>query len=307
MADKFFYKVPETFSGKTLAQIGDERGFGNLQGVSSLLGISNAEPLTAGKTFEVAPPPGVDPAGSSEFQVLRNIFEAGLSPEERFQQEQRERLGEFTGRLGEVPDQLAAVRQALRLPEAFETFGQAGTQARELGYLVEDLPQSVQQALSGQGVTAGQIKGRTSAEIQNLQPALTAASRTLESSQAGLSNLLNQYQTETANIFTPLEIEAGLLGDNIAQEFGLFKQKIGADLQRELAQLQETGATDRANIERAIRLAEIEAASEQGEFRDLGDRIALINPFTGQEISSFDKGLAPKRVGTLTEQNPGGI
>lgn len=72
----FNYAIPEEFEGKTLSQIGDQFGYGSLEGVANLLGISNQDTLTAGQTFNITPPPGVEPSGSSEFQVLEKHFKA---------------------------------------------------------------------------------------------------------------------------------------------------------------------------------------------------------------------------------------
>ena len=211
-------------------------------------------------------------------------------------------MAEFTGRLQGVPASLEAVRQEMGIPQAFETFGQAGQLARGVSQTARDLPEAVQQALSGRGVSAGQITGRTASELKGLQPTIESAARGLESSQAGLENLLTEFSSKTQQVFTPFEIEAGMLGENIAQEFGLLKTNIQAELDRELAKLSRQTQLDLADIQKATRMAELEQATNEGSFADLGDRIALISPITGQEISSFSKGLTPAR-GTGGDNN----
>lgn len=212
-----------------------------------------------------------------------------------FAAQQAAKVDEFRGRLQDIPTSLEAVRQEMGIPEAFQTFGELGEQARGVANVVRDLPQSVQQALAGQGVSAGQIAGRQSAELQALQPTIESVTRGLEAGGAGLQNLLQEFSSRTQATFAPFEIEAGVLGDQIAQEFSLFKTNIQANLDRELAYLSRQTELDLADIEKAIRLAEAEQAASEGVFRDLGDRIALINPFTGDEITSFTKGLSPTR------------
>ena len=231
-----------------------------------------------------------------------------VQPAQDFQKEQRERQDTFFGKLKEVPEQLEAVRNAIGLPQAFESARGFGTAAREIGYQVEDKPDIIRQAIeqgAGGELTAGQIKARTASDVASFLrdslPALRESARGLEAAQQLVSSLANQYQVESSQIFTPLSIEAGLLGESMAQEYGLFKQQIDANLQRELAQLQETGATDRANIQRAIELAKMEQAANEGVVLNLGDRAALVNPTTGEEIKSFALGLAPKKGSGSTD------
>jgi len=143
------------------------------------------------------------------------------------------------------------------------------------------MPQAVQQALSGRGVSAGQITGRSAAEIRGLQPALTAASRGLESAGSTLQGLLSQYQTEKADIFTPLQIEGTLISAQSANEYDLMKTQITSALNREITQMQETGATDRANIARAVEMAKLEDKYGGISFQDLGTQLGI---FKGTEL-----------------------
>ena len=319
----YTYTVPDKYANKTIRDIhgdllnsGLGTGFGSLGTISSFLGIPENQRLQAGQTL-TANIPDQYVGSSSEWTGLNTAFQPYVKPSapapvtapvqtpQAFQQEERDRLGEFTDKLGGVDEQLESVRQALGIPQAYQTFSKAGDTARDIAARVEDLPGVLTESARGKDISANQLERMIASQIGELQPSLTGAARGLESSQAGLSNLLSQYGVETANIFTPLEIESGLLGQSISEEFGLFKTQITAALDRELEQMRQTGATDRANIERATRLAEIEQANDEGAFVDLGDRYALVTPFSGQELSSFSKGLAPKLT-TLSDEQSGG-
>lgn len=296
------YRVPQEFAGKDLRDIRKTSTMPwRTDVVAQMLGIPEyGTAFAPDQTVQFTPLPGRE--GSGEYAFIQKYFtpsgqvagQTTTAPGD-FQTGQRDRLAEFTGRLGEVPTELEAIRQSLGIPQAYETFGQAGQTARTLAQQIEDIPQLTEQAATGRDVTANQLQRMIAAKTLEAQPALTAAGRGLEASQAGLQNLLSQYQTRTQEIFTPLEIEAGMLGENIAQEYGLFKTQIQADLDRELAQLSRQTQLDIADIQRATQLAQAEQAIQQGSFTDLGDRIALINPVTGQEIQSFSKGLTPAR------------
>jgi len=292
-----YYKVPENLAGKTLDDLMKQYG-GTTSVYGQFTGLPTNAPLTAGQTFQLQDVPGTSFTGSTEGQNIARLFQPGTSPEEQkaatFQEEERGRLGEFTGRLQKVPEELEAVRQAMGIPEAFQTFGAAGTAARGISGTIRDLPQAVQQALSGQGVTAGQLAGRTAAEIKGLQPAIESATRGLEASGAGLQNLLSEFGSRTQAAFTGLGLEAQMLGQNIGQEFDLFKQQISSDLDRELANLSRQTTLDVAQLNRATQLAQLEQTASNIDFVDLGDRIGIFD-FAGNLLRTEKKG----KLGTL--------
>ena len=107
---------------------------------------------------------------------------------------------------------------------------------------------------------------------------------------------MGTFETRSQGIFKPFDIEAGVLGDSVKNEFDLFKTTTQQNLDREIANLQQTGLSDRASLDRAQELALAEKAAAEGTFQDLGDRIALIDS-NGNEIQSFKKGLAPTIFG----------
>lgn len=291
------FEVPLEFEGKSLKQIRDE---GNLAFRPDLLGFDENIPLTAGQTLSFR-----DDPGSSEFQFLQSKFApVGTAAATAFQTEQRVRSDEFIGRIQDIPETLEAARQASGVPGAQALFSEAGQGARDIAGRIRDIPGVQAQAARGFDVTQNQLERIIAQKLIDIQPSAETASRTLESATAGLSEALGDFTARTQGVFSVFELESGVLGESAAQAFGLFKTQISNDLDRELEQMRQTGATDRANIDRAIKLAQLEAASEQGEFRSLGDRVELINPATGEIIETFQIGLAPLRP--VTPPGPGG-
>lgn len=218
-----------------------------------------------------------------------------VQPVQDFQAEQRARTGEFFGRLQAVPEQLEAVRTAMNIPQAFKTFGALGEQARGIAGTVRDLPQSVQQALAGQGVSSGQIAGRQASEIRGLQPAIESATRGLETGGATLENLLREFTGRTQATFAPFEIEANMLNASSQQEFDLYKTQIESDLDRELAQISRQTTLDVAQIQKATQLAQLEDKYAGISFQDLGNRLGI---FKGTEMVGEQ---AKGKLGTLAD------
>lgn len=287
------YRVPTALSGMTLSDFTRKYG-GDIGTLGNILGISGSTPLTEGQQLITNDLPGINPSGSGEYQLLNKYF----TPESTYQQNQQDaftakqeaKVGAFTDKLNAVPEQLQAVQQALGIPEAYQTYGAAGQEARNVANMVSNIRPTQEITAKQVGISAPNLEKRIAAKTSELQPTLTAASQGLESAGSTLTGLLGQYQTETSNIFTPLQIEAGLLGDTMAQEFDLFKTNIQSSLDRELAQLSSKTSLTIADLNRANDLAKTEAAASQGSFQDLGDRVVLIDPTTGKEIASFNKG-----------------
>src|SRR3990167_6968840 len=128
--------------GKTLRQLADEKGgyIPRLDLIASQAGIQGDAPLKAGQKLNLADPQ------SGEYGWASQIFETpegfASSQQKSFQQEERDRLAEFTGRLQGVPASLEAVRQEMGIPQAFETFGQAGQLARGVSQTARGLPKA---------------------------------------------------------------------------------------------------------------------------------------------------------------------
>src|SRR3990167_2137673 len=206
-----------------------------------------------------------------------------------FQEEERGRLAEFTGRLGKVPAELEAVRTAVGLPGAYATYGMAGETARKVAQGIQDIPGRVTEAAMGRDVSAWQLERMVAAKTLEAQPTLTEASRGLEAAGAGLQNIISQYGVEAANIFKPYEIEAGLLGDSMKSEFDLLKTQIDADLTREIENLRSKTSITTAELNRATELARVEQATKEGNVVDLGDRYGVFD-YYGNLLKEIRKG-----------------
>ena len=218
----------------------------------------------------------------------------------QFSTEQRARGQEFLGRFTSgLSEAQAGISAELGLPGLRQGAFEAGQTARGVADVVRGVPQAQATIAKQVGISAPRLAQRTAAETAKLSPTLDAASRALEESQRAAQFGEEEFGRRLGQVIKPFEIEAGLLGDSVKNEFDLYKTQIGADLDREIARLEETGLNDRAALDRAAKLAEAEKATTSGTFTDLGNRIALINPETGEEITSFNKGLAPSKVSSV--------
>lgn len=242
--------------------------------------------------------PGQVARYESEYQRSINPQPAQPAPVDTtaFQKAQEAKIGEFTGRLQKVPEQLEAVRQEMGIPQAFETFGTLGETARGAAQRVEDLPEAIQQAVLGKDVSAGQLGRITAAKQQEALPGLRDVGRALESTGAGLESLLNEFTSRTQSAFAPFEMEAGLLGENIKNQYDLFKTQIQGELDKELQRITNQGAKDLKDIEKAMKLAELEQTANSVDFVDLGDKIGIFDS-SGNLLRTEKKG----KLGTLAD------
>ncbi|KKN11694.1 hypothetical protein LCGC14_1024010 [marine sediment metagenome] len=204
---------------------------------------------------------------------------------------------EFVGRFRTgLEAATVGIEQELGLPGLRAGAFEAGQTARGVAEQVRGIPGTQQTIAKQVGISAPRLAQRTAAETAKLTPALSAATRGLEETQAAQQFGETEFGRRLEQFIKPFDIEAGFLGENIKQEFDLFKVQIGADLDREIANLQERGLNDRAALDRAIKAAEIEKAASEGTVQDLGDRLVLMDPRTGEIIKSHVKGLVPKRL-----------
>lgn len=227
-------------------------------------------------------------------KVASDQANAAKAESARIAAEQRARTDEFTTRVQGIPAALRAVEEEVGLPGARATYQSAGEASRDIAGQIRDVAPTQRVIAKQVGISAPRLALRTAAETTKLAPGLETATRGLEEAQAGLSGVLGNFQTRAENILAPFQIEAGILGDSVKNEFDLFKTTTRNSLDREIALLQESGLNDRAALDRASKLAEAEKASLEGKFQDLGDRVVLVNN-SGQIIQSFLKGLAPTK------------
>ena len=202
-----------------------------------------------------------------------------------FTQEKRERGQEFIGRFKtEFPAALGAIETELGLPQLRE-------RAFTTGELVRGAPQRQTLATAGFDVTQSQLDRLIAADIAKLSPEAIGAGQQVQFGEA-------EFGRRAERAIKPFEVEAGFLGEEFKNEFDLFKTQIQGDLDDRLERIKIEGTSDLENLKQANLLAQIEQAAKIGSFTDLGDRYALINPFTGEEIQSFKKGIPPK-IGTI--------
>lgn len=224
------------------------------------------------------------PMAESFFSPTSMAVRQGAGIQANIESNQRDFLNRFST---EVPAAIAAAEQELGLPQL------RSTAQREMEFL-EDIPQLQEQRTTGKGVSAGQLRRIIGAETQEQAP---IAQRAVEQAQTATGLLQDRMGT----ILQPFQIEAGFLGENAARAFDAFKMDVQSQLQKELQNM--SIAADRASQERAfqnaLKLAEAEqsmSGNGVGQFVNLGNRIALVNPLTGEEISSFGIGLTPSRA-----------
>lgn len=203
----------------------------------------------------------------------------------------------FMTKVEGVNPALSALEGELGVTGAKDTFAKAGDVSRNVAGIVSNVAPTQQTIAKQVGISAPRLQQRIASETGKLQPMVESATQGLTAAQAGLENVLTTYGVRSNAIFKTLDIEAGLLGDEIKNSFDLFKTTTQQNLDREIANLTQTGLNDRAALDRAAKLAEAEKAASSGSLVDLGNRYALVDPVTGKEISSFAKGVAPKLAG----------
>ncbi|HEC65057.1 MAG TPA: hypothetical protein ENI23_07180 [bacterium] len=213
---------------------------------------------------------------------------------QKFAQEQRGRTGEFLGRFRTgLTEATQGISQELGLPQLRQQTLGAGQTARQVSQQVRDIPIAQQTIAKQVGISAPRLAQRTAAETAKLSPALETAQRGLQEATSAQQFGEEEFGRRIGQFLQPFQIEAGILGDSVKQEFDLFKGNVKSDLDRELAQLTSKTSLSIADIQNATKLAEIEKATQSGSFTDLGNRVALIDPTTGQELASFNKGKSP--------------
>ena len=197
----------------------------------------------------------------------------------KFAEGQRARSEDFLGRFrtGLTAAQ-QGISQELGLPGLRQATQGAGQTARQVSQQVRDIPGTQQTIAKQVGISAPRLAQRTAAQTAKLSPALETAQRGLQEATSAQQFGETEFGRRIGQFLQPFEIEAGMLGESVKQEFGLFKDSVKNDLDRELAELTSRTNLTIADIQNATRLAEIEKASQSGNFTDLGNRVALM-PF----------------------------
>lgn len=203
--------------------------------------------------------------------------------------EEQDFLGRFKT---EFPTVLSGIEQDLNLPGLRETAFTSSEQLRTA-------PERTEKAALGFDVSANQLARQQASETARLAPIAQTA---VQQAQFGEEEFGRRAQRE----MVPYQTEIDMMKDRFARETTGFNLDSENELNLLLAKMQQSGQLQIAEMQRATQLAQIEAQTKDIASNlspiDLGNRIALINPATGQEISSFSKGLTPSRgVGTLAD------
>ena len=157
-----------------------------------------------------------------------------------------------------------------------------------------------QQTIAKQvGISAPRLQQRISSKSAELAPALSAASSSLEGANQALQSGLNTYGTRMQENILPYSTEASVLSDSLAREMTGFSTNLKSELDITLEKLKQQGTLDLAEIAKATKLAELEQQYlNQRQVINLGGSQSLINPITGQTISSYQNTVKPT-TGTL--------
>ena len=290
------FRVPSQYEGKTLAQIRD-MGFAFRP---DLIGNEN-QPLKAGQQFSYT-----GDSRNAELQFLQQNF----TGEDQFQQDQLKTLQEaqrgreedfLTRFRGGLTSAISGIEGELGLPGLRTGAQAAGQTARGVQDQFRAIPQTQQTVAKQVGISAPRLQQRISAKSAELQPTLETSGRQLEEAQRAQEFGENEFGRRIGQYLAPFETESKMLSESLAREFSGFTLQFQGELEERLARIRNEGLVDVANVERATELAKQEQDYlEQRELINLGNRQALINPQTGQEISSYNMGLAPQRLSTIS-------
>jgi hypothetical protein len=180
----------------------------------------------------------------------------------------------------EYPQVLTGIEEELGLPTLRETaFTQAGN--------LNELPAAIEQAARGRDISAGQLERIQSAKTAERLPDVNEL---LSNLQYGEQEFSRRSERELA----PYQTELDLMKDRWARESTGFSADSQAILDSLIAKLNAQTTLTVSERTQAIELAKLEEAKENAKSNiislDLGNRIALVDSTTNQEINSFAKG-----------------
>jgi hypothetical protein len=198
-----------------------------------------------------------------------------------------------------IPEARTAIESELGLPALRENALTAGTTARNVQDQFGAITPTQQTVAKQVGISAPRLQQRISSKTAELAPALSAASSGLSGANAALESGLTTYGTRMGETMKPYETEATVLSESLARELSGFTTVVQGELDAALEKLKQQGTLDLQEMQNLQALAEKEKDYlNQRSTIDLGNRTALINPYTGQEISSYKQGVKPT-IGTL--------
>jgi len=280
----YSFEVPESLAGQTLRQLASKYGFRS-DVLAGFGGIGEDTPLSAGQTFNL---PSEYGANSSEGGFASKYFSpvgtyaTAQSEAERtaFNESLRTEEEDFLNRFRtEYPGVLTSLEEQLGLPQLRQS-------AYDLSSTLTNIPTVQEGATRGFDVTANQLARIISSEQGKIAPLAQEAVRLAQFGE-------EEFGRQAEIALKPYETEIDLMKDRFARESTGFNQDAENRLNLLLTQIQEEGATNRATLSEATKLAQLEQANEQYKQGittvDLGDRIAILD-VNGNEIGSFPKG-----------------
>lgn len=219
------------------------------------------------------------PTGS--FLDVAPKFAGQIASQKRdvFQKKLRGEEESFLGRFRtEFPEILTGISEQLGLPALRETAFQG---LESFG----EIPEVQTQAARGRDISANQLARIISAEETERLPGAQKAVGQAQFAEG-------QFTEQAGQALVPFETEIGFLKDRFSREASGFNQDAEAELNILLQQIQQEGATNIANIQKATQLAQLEQRKTEFEEGlstiDLGNRVAIIDR-EGNEVSSFAK------------------
>lgn len=271
-----FY-VPETLSGKTLKQLGQEASaqgkyVPRLDVLAGQLGISETTPFTAGQSFNLP-----DDPGSGEVQFASSLF----TPQAQFQQQQSEAFS--AGQKAEEEGFLSALKERTAaqetLPAAAERIGgELGLPALRESALgltqtlnqirgdIRRVPEQQETIAKQVGISAPSLERRIASErgelARGLEPVAEAAgqiSPALQSAEAQLGQRLGLLVAEQEKELRPFyQAQLPLLQDRLAREQANYTQDKQNELTLLLTNMSQNFQATQAELDRANQLAQAE-------------------------------------------------
>jgi hypothetical protein len=238
---------------------------------------------------------GLDPAWNAE-QAANRAREKAKAETIALNQAQQAREQDFLTRFRTaIPEARTALESELGLPTLRSNVLTAGDTARNVQDQFGAIAPTQQTIAKQVGISAPRLQQRIASKSAELAPALSAASSSMEGANQALQSGLATYGTRMGETLKPYETEASVLSESLAREMTGFTTNLQSELETSLERIRQQGATDLAEIQKATRLAEMEQQYlNQRELVDLGGSKNLINPITGQTISTY------KNTGTLS-------
>ena len=187
-----------------------------------------------------------------------------------------EEAGFLTKFRTEYPQVLSSLESTLGLPGLRETaFGAVQG--------IKAMPEEIRVASMGRDVSANQLNRMISARSAERLPEVNDLLAALQFKE-------EEFGRQAGRAMTPYETEIGFMKDRASREATGFSQDAQRELDLLLTQIREEGATNRATLDRAVQLAQLEQSKYEYESSireiNLGNKVILVDS-KGNTVSSF--------------------